>query len=91
MNDDQLKRLIEAINHSTVATIESTVNGKIRRIDEKLSEYISSDLKWKEEKVEPLIDAHRTVKNVAIFVKWSAGIAVAMGILIKLFFVDKIF
>ncbi len=91
MNDDQLKKLIEAINHSTVATIETTVNGKIRRIDEKLSEYIHSDITWKEEKVEPLIDAHNTIKNMAVFIKWVAGIVVAGGIIIKLFIVEKVF
>lgn len=91
MTDEELKRLIEAINHSTMATIETTVNGKIRRIDEKLSEYIHTDLKWKEEKVEPLIEAHRTVKNVGIFVKWLAGIVIAVGVLLKLFITDKVF
>lgn len=91
MNEEQLKQLIEAINHSTVATIETTVNGKIRRIDEKLSEYIHEDLKWKEEKVEPLIDAHRTVKNIAVFLKWLAGTIVAVGVLSKLFITGKIF
>lgn len=91
MNEEQLNRLIEAVNHSTVTTIEATVNGKIRRIDEKLSEYIHSDLKWKEDKVEPLIDAHKTVKNVAIFVKWSAGLVIATGVLVKLFLLGKIF
>lgn len=91
MDEAQLKKLIEAINHSTVATIETTVNGKIRHIDEKLSEYIHSDLKWKEDKVEPLIDAHRTVKNIAIFLKWAAGVVISAGILLKFFVAEKIF
>lgn len=91
MTDEELKRLIEAINHSTVATIETTVNGKIRKIDEKLSDYIRTDLKWKEERVEPLIEAHQTIKNVGIFVKWMAGIVIAVGVLLKLFIADKVF
>jgi hypothetical protein len=91
LNDEELKRLIEAINHSTTATVEATVNGKIKRIDEKLSQYIDSDLKWKEERVEPLIEAHSTIKNVGLFIKWAAGIVISVGVLIKLFFVDKIF
>jgi len=90
MTEEELKRVIEAINHSTAATVESTVNGKIRKIDEKLSEYIHSDLKWKEDKVEPLIDAHRTIKNVGLFIKWVAGIVIAGGIILKLFIVEKI-
>lgn len=90
MNEEQLKKLIEAINYSTATIIESVVNGKIKRIDEKLSEYIHGDIKWKEEKVEPLIEAHSTIKNAAVFIKWAAGTVVATGILIKLFILEKI-
>ena len=85
MNEVELQKLIEAINKSTTTTVESVVNGKIKRMDDKLSEYIHNDLKWKEEKVEPLIDAHRTIKNLGIFLKWSAGIVVAVTVLFKVF------
>ena len=71
MNETDLSKLIEAINKSTSATAETVVNGKIRHIDQKLTDYIHDDLKWKEEKVEPLIEAHSTVKNLAIFLKWG--------------------
>lgn len=91
LSDVELKRLIEAINHSTTATVEATVNGKIKRIDEKLSQYIDLDLKWKEERVEPLIEAHKTIKNVGLFIKWAAGVVISIGILVKVFLADKIF
>ena len=83
MEEKDLQKLIEAINRSTTLTVESVVNGKIKSIDTKLSDYINHDLKWKEEKVEPLIDAHKTVKNVATFLKWTAGIIVSLGVLFK--------
>ncbi len=90
MNETDLSKLIEAINKSTSATVETVVNGKIRHIDQKLTDYIHDDLKWKEEKVEPLIEAHSTVKNLAIFLKWGAGVVVSIGVLIKLIALEKL-
>lgn len=74
---------LEHIANILKSTIESTVNGKINRLSEKLDTYIKEDMSWKAEKVEPLIDAHKTIKNMAIFLKWLAGGVVALGVIIK--------
>lgn len=90
MSDKDLQLILNTINSSVKSSVEETVNGKIRRIDEKLDAYISSDIKWKEEKVEPLIDAHKTIKNLAVFLKWLAGVIAATGLIIKGFFLEHI-
>lgn len=74
---------LEYIANILKGTVETTVNGKINRLSEKLDTYIKEDMAWKEEKVEPLIDAHKTIKNLAVFLKWLAGGIVALGIIIK--------
>jgi hypothetical protein len=58
-------------------------------IDEKLTEYIAHDLDWKKDKVEPLIEAHKTIQNVGSFIKWAAGIIIGAGVIIKRLIVQK--
>ena len=86
MKPDDLEKVITALK----GTVETTVNGKINHLSEKLDKYIQEDSKWKQEKVEPLIDAHRTIKNMAIFLKWTAGIVVSVGVLLKIVSLEKI-
>lgn len=84
MSEQQLIQLTESIKNTIEVKIESKVNGSIRRLDEKLDNYITVDIEWKKEKVEPLIDAHKTIQNLAIFIKWAASIAIAVTVLLKL-------
>lgn len=44
-----IRKMKEDIEKSVAIAIEKNVNGKIRRLDEKMEEYIKSDLKWKDE------------------------------------------
>ena len=88
MSKDDVQLILSAGKESVKTSIEETVNGKIRRLDEKLEHYIVADMKWKEEKVEPLIDAHSTIKNLATFLKWIAGILAAITLIVKGFFIE---
>lgn len=90
MSKDDLQLVLATIKNSVETSVKETVNGKINRLDEKLDNYIAADTKWKEEKVEPLIDAHRTIKNVANFLKWIAGVLAAIGLIIKGFFIEHL-
>ena len=83
MTEEEHKIYIEEMKKVIEQTITTVVNGKINKLDSKVSEYINSDLKWKEEKVEPLIDAHRTILNMATFIKWVAGVVTAFVVIWK--------
>ena len=81
MTDKELQKVIEALK----TTVENTVNGKIKRLDEKLDAYIKTDIQWKET-VQPVIDAYSTVNKVGLFVEWvwkvgTPLIAIAGGII----------
>ena len=65
MTDKELQKVIEALK----STVETTVNGKIKRLDEKMDMYIKNDEKWKDT-VQPVIDAYSTVNKVGVFVTW---------------------
>ena len=84
MSEEQLTQLTRSITNTIDTKIESKVNGSIRRLDEKMDNYIILDIDWKKNKVEPLIDAHKTIQNLATFIKWAASIAVAITVLLKL-------
>lgn len=80
MKESDLNKIIEALRIGTTETIERVVNGKIRRIDEKLDAYIIQDEQWKKT-VQPVIDAYATAENAGRFVQWTAKIGAALGIL----------
>jgi hypothetical protein len=54
--------LVSRVEQVIETKIESKVNGKIKSIDEKLTNYIDLDMKWKEEN-RPALD---NMKNLTI-------------------------
>lgn len=74
MSEEEHKIYVDEMKKTIAETIHSVVNGKINTIDRKITEYIAQDLVWKEDKVEPLIEAHQTILNLATFIKWTAGV-----------------
>ena len=51
--------------------IVSTVNGKIDRLDEKLTMH--------QEKMQPIYDVYSTANNMGKFIKWGSGILLAIA------------
>jgi hypothetical protein len=47
MTEKQFEQFNKNIQESIKLSIETTVNGKIRRLDEKIDDYIKSDEEWK--------------------------------------------
>ena len=80
MQEHELQIIIAALREGTAETIERVVNGKIKRIDEKLDKYIVQDTEWKLT-IQPVIDAYATAENAGKFVQWAARILAALGIL----------
>ena len=79
MTDEQhqtyLKEMTDAIERSVAVSIEKTVNGKIRRLDEKLTQYIVDDTEWKEIAT-PIIKAGTNLTGAGkIMVYFFGGLA----------------
>lgn len=77
MEDKDLQKVIVALQD----TIEKTVNGKIKRLDEKLDAYIKLDTDWKLT-VQPVIDAYDTANRAGDFIQWISKIILAIGVII---------
>lgn len=79
MNEKQFKRLMEHQNRAIKSAIKTHVNGKIDKIDAKLTEYIEGDEKWKAEQMEyrereikPLVETRQNWD-------WAGSKAKALG------------
>lgn len=81
MQEHELQKIISAIQSVTAESIEKTVNGKIRRLDEKLESYIKHDMEWKTT-VQPVIDAYTTTEKVGKFLQWLSKIILAVGVIV---------
>lgn len=86
MNDVQLKKIIAHQNKNIKKAIEINVNGKIDKIDQKLTTYIIEDTNWKndaqkyrEEKLQPLIETTDNVSWMGKFIKAGLGLVILIG------------
>jgi len=88
MTADQYEQLIKTIDRSIEVSIEKNVNGKIKRLDEKIDIYIERDNQWKDD-VMPAIEGMKQVQgftNVgAVILKGIILIGSATGLVYGLF------
>ena len=88
MSPHELEKIIEAIEQTTKKSIENTVNGKIRKMDEKFESFYKENAQFVEDSIawrktlQPVVNAYSTAENAGMFVKWLGGIAVAVGALV---------
>ncbi len=88
MTEKELQKIINTIKQTTENTIEATVNGKIRKIDEKFELFYKENAKFVQDSIEwrktlqPVVEAYSTAENAGRFIKWLGGMAVAGGALI---------
>lgn len=70
---------IEEVKKTIAESIELNVNGKIRRLDEKLTQYIEDDLAWKEIAT-PIIKAGNDLRGAGkLAVYFFGGLATIAG------------
>jgi hypothetical protein len=88
MNPEQFEQLNKSIQNSIATSIESNVNGKIRKLDAKIDEYIKSDDQWKAD-VKPYIESMRQFNGFttigATILKGVLLIGGAVGVMYGLF------
>lgn len=90
MTGKDLDKIISTIKQATENTIETAVNGKIRRIDEKFetfyienAQFVRDSVEWRKT-LQPVVDAYSTAENAGKFIKWIGGISMAGGALMGL-------
>jgi hypothetical protein len=76
MTDKQFEQFNKNIQDSVSKSIETTVNGKIKRLDEKIDNYIKSDNEWKAG-VTPHIETMKQFQGFTLI-----GTSVLKGILL---------
>jgi hypothetical protein len=86
MNEKQLKKLISKQDEAIGKAIKIHVNGKIDKLHEKIDNYIIEDNKWKEEaqryreeKLEPIVETTSNLAWGGRFMKGSLGFIVLVG------------
>jgi len=84
MEEKQLEVIKQTIENQLKLGIETHVNGKIRRLDEKLDTYIKEDNEWKE-RANPTIELGNNVRGFGIVFVYLLGVAGAIFGLIKFF------
>jgi hypothetical protein len=72
--DDILHKIEPIIKDS----IQTNVNGKIDKINQKMDDYIISDLKWKDS-VKPSIEIMRTLTDTTVGVSWLLKSVIILG------------
>lgn len=65
MTEKQFEQFNKNIQESIKLSIETTVNGKIRRLDEKIDNYIKSDDEWKQG-VTPYIESMKQFQGFTV-------------------------
>lgn len=83
MKEEELYTLIEKVTLAVQATIKTTVNGNISRLDEKISTYILGDEAWKrdmeawQKTAIPVIKAGNNLSDVGgLAVKFFGGVGI---------------
>jgi hypothetical protein len=90
MDDKQLAQFTESMQKTIADSIESNVNGKIRGLDKRVSEYILADTLWKESDLQwknrsqPSIDLGANLIAAAKVLGYIAGGAAAVFGILKL-------
>lgn len=97
MQEHELNKIIETIKSVTEMSIEKTVNGKIKSLDEKISKHIEdfkNHVKNEEEqredtlevikKIIPLVEAWETVDRLSIFFGWLSKFILAAMVIFGL-------
>lgn len=72
MQDEEISKIIKALDESVAKAVELNVNGKIRKIDEKLDNYIKADLEWKKT-ADPYIKIASNISGTWKFIIYIAG------------------
>ncbi len=81
MSEEQFQIFNKTIKESIYASIETTVNGKIRKLDEKLEAYIVTDDEWKA-RASPIIEMGNNIKGFGKVLAYVIGtVAVLLGII----------
>ncbi len=77
MTEIELKQFKDEIKEHVSETIRSVVNGKIDKLDKKLTEYIADDTRWKEEasvyrkeQIAPVVNVFQNGSGFFKVVKW---------------------
>lgn len=101
MDEEQLKRVIEALKESNTKTIREVVNGKIDVIDKRQREYMALNAEHNEkhdeqmkaihahiEEVQPILDGLRGVKVIGNVWRWFLGLGVT-AVIAKIYLYGK--
>lgn len=79
-----IRELTQIIDASVANAIEKHVNGKIRNLDIKLTEYIHDDTKWKED-ADPYIKLASNISGTWKFAVYTAGGLITLFAIFKTF------
>lgn len=78
MTDQQEKRLLQKVESAVV----QTVNGKIRNLDVKVTDYIQADTRWKEENQAALDNMRNITTTWKILLSLFGSLAVVAAAIV---------
>jgi hypothetical protein len=85
MKPFELERIRQTIEDQLKIGIETHVNGKIRKMDEKLDAYIKEDNEWKA-RANPTIELGNNIRGFGKVFAYLLGIGATVFGIIKYFF-----
>jgi hypothetical protein len=75
MDDAQFKQFLEANERATSEAIEKFVNGKIRVLDQKLTDHMENEEAFRQE-IQPFLQGAQGLKVIRNFLYWVGGLFV---------------
>ena len=84
MKEEQFSKLLQTIREEVNDTVKVVVNGKIDRIQQKLDDYIASDIEWKNQ-AKPSIELGRNVNGFGRVLAYILGTFAGIYTIIKFF------
>lgn len=80
MNQNEIRQLLDVVEKK----IQTTVNGKIDKMNEKLDKHVTEHEQLMD-KLDPIVDAVQWINTTKNYVMWISGLIAAVGSAIAVF------